>query len=159
MVASCGLLVTGCRSLILTSPQPPATSQNFIFTATCTCRSVVPHSAHDGLASIAEMVPNAELPSWPLGLANCGWFRMLNASIRASVCIAPIFVFLINDRSTLKSPGPRTLLRPVLPNVPVESAVCLKHDVLNHCVIVGFDTFGSQIVSGRLFVMPVESIG
>src|SRR5262249_8139153 len=70
----------------------------------------------------------------------------------------PNLVFLMIERSMLNCPGPRTLLRPVLPKVPVASAVCLKHDVLNHCAIVGLSSTGSQIVSGRLFVMPVESI-
>ena len=48
------------------------TRQNFIFSATWTWRSVVPHSEHEGLASIAEIVPNAAFPSCPFGFANCG---------------------------------------------------------------------------------------
>jgi hypothetical protein len=35
-------------------------------------RSVVPHSAHDGLGSIAAIVPNAALPSCVFGCANWG---------------------------------------------------------------------------------------
>src|SRR5262249_3885691 len=83
---------------------------------------------------------------------------MLNASMRTSVATLPIVVFLMIDASMLKSPGPRTVLRAVLPNVPVESDVCWKHDVLNHCPIVGLLETGSQIVFGRLFVRPVDVI-
>src|SRR5213593_3928392 len=116
------------------SHQPLAidTVQNLSLTATCICRSVVPHSAHEGLASIAEIVPNAELPSCPFGFANCGWFSRLNTSSRSSDATGPIFVFLIIEASMLNCPGPRTVLRPVLPNVPVVSATCWKQEVLKN---------------------------
>src|SRR5215813_11277956 len=83
---------------------------------------------------------------------------MLNASTRNSVLTVPMFVDLIIDRSMLNWPGPRTVLRPVLPNVPVVSATCWKHDVLNQRSIVASPSTGSQIVFGRLLVMPVESM-
>src|SRR5436190_22655605 len=84
---------------------------------------------------------------------------MLNASIRSSELTGPIAVVLIADRSMLNCPGPRTLLRPVLPNVPVVSATCWKQDVLNHLSIVApLLSAGSQVVFGRLFVMPVDSM-
>src|SRR5262245_8463836 len=83
---------------------------------------------------------------------------MLNASIRNSVLKLPNLVFLIIDMSTLKSPGPRTLLRPVLPKVAVVSAVCWKQDALNHASIVALLATGSHRVFGRLFVRPVDSI-
>src|SRR5438067_2404462 len=60
--------------------------------------------------------------------------------------------------SRLNCPGPRTVLRPVLPKVPVVSATCWKHDVLNQLSIVGLPATGSQIVFGRLLVMPVDSM-
>src|SRR6185295_6794944 len=56
--------------------------QNLNFIESWTCRSVVPHSAQDGLASIVEMVPKAAFPSWPWGWPNCGWLSTLNASTR-----------------------------------------------------------------------------
>src|SRR5437867_21138 len=104
------------------------------------------------------MVPNAELPNVAFGFANCGWFRTLNASSRTSLFTCAIRVFLISEKSTLKSPGPRTELRPVLPKVPVESATCWKHDVLNQRSIVPVLRFGSHTVLGRLLVMPVDSM-
>src|SRR5437867_13436001 len=104
------------------------------------------------------MVPNCGLPNCPFGFANCGRFRTLNTSSRSSDDTGPNFVFLISDPSILNCPGPRTLLRPVLPNVAVVSETVWKHDVLNHCPIVELLNTGSQIVFGRLFVMPVESI-
>src|SRR5215475_7369108 len=129
------------------------------FTASCTCRSVVPQVAHDGLASIAEIVPNAALPNVVFGLANCGWFRTLKISSRSSESTRPIRVFLIPEKSMLKSPGPRTELRLVLPNVPVVSGTCWKHDVLNQRSIVALPpSDGSQTVFGRLLVMPVDSM-
>src|SRR5258707_2251097 len=103
-------------------------------------------------------MPNAELPNWPLGLLNCAVFSTLNISRRSSELTGPIFVFLISDASMFRSPGPRRLLRLVLPNVPVVSVVCTKQDVLNHCKIVGFERTGSQVWFGRLLVMPVESM-
>src|SRR5262249_10883197 len=112
----------------------------------------------DGLASIAEIVPNAELPSCPFGFANCAWFSRLNTSMRISEATGPILVFLMTDASMLNCPGPRTVLRPVLPNVPVVSATCWKQLVLNHCAIVGLLETGSQIVFGRLLPRPVDSM-
>ncbi len=94
-------------SFELRNPEPrthypePIAFQNLALNASCTCRSVVPHNAHDGLASIAEIVPNAAFPNWPFGFANCGWLKMLNASMRNSVVTCPIGVVLIIDRSTL----------------------------------------------------------
>src|SRR5262249_26073975 len=125
--------------------------------ASCTCRSVVPQKAHDELASIDEMVPNAALPNCPFGLANCGWLNRLNASTRSSVSTCPTRVFLMIDASTLACPGPRTVLRPVLPSVAVASAGRTKHDVSNHLSIVGLESAGSHTVFGRL-VTPVEPI-
>ena len=140
-------------------PVPSARpAQNLSFTASCICRSVVPHVAHDGLASIAEIVPNAALPNWPFGFANCGWFSRLKISSRSSDDHRPILVFLITDMSTLNWPGPRTVLRPVSPKVPVVSGTCWKHAVLNHRSMVGLLGTGSQIVFGRLLVMPVDSM-
>ena len=72
--------------------------------------------------------------------------------------MGPIFVFLISEKSTLKSPGPRTVLRPVLPNVADVSGTCWKHAVLNQVSIVGLVSAGSQRVFGRLFPMPVDSM-
>src|SRR3979490_566883 len=104
------------------------------------------------------MVPNAALPSWLLGFANCGWFSRLKISSRSSDDTGPIFVFLINDPSILNWPGPLTVFRPVLPNVPVVSPTCWKQAVLNHWPIVGLLSTGSQMVFGRLFEMPVDSM-
>src|SRR5262245_57432234 len=83
---------------------------------------------------------------------------MLNASTRNSVLILPNVVDLIIDMSMLNCPGPRTVLRPVLPNVPVVSATCWKHDVLNQRSIVALLRTGSQVVFGRLLPMPVDSM-
>src|ERR1700682_3315640 len=105
---------------------------------------------------MAEMVPKAALPSCPVGFANCGWFRTLKSSRRSSDVTGPILVFLIIDASMLNCPGPRTVLRPVLPNVPVVSVTCWKQEVLNHCPIAGLLDAGLQIVFGRLLVMPVD---
>src|SRR5437899_13040636 len=63
----------------------------------------------------------------------------------------------MSDASMLNWPGPRSEFRLVLPKVAVVSAVCAKHDVLNHLSIVGSLSVGSQIVFGRL-VMPVDSM-
>jgi hypothetical protein len=50
---------------------PGPHDQNRTLNAIWMLRSVVPHSAHDGLGSIAEIVPNAALPNWLFGCANC----------------------------------------------------------------------------------------
>src|SRR6185295_12826871 len=105
-----------------------------------------------------EMTPNAELPNCPFGLLNCGVFRTLKISSRSSELTRPSLVFLMIDASRFLRPGPRTLLRAVVPKVPVVSATCWKQAVLNHCVIVGFDSTGSQIWFGRLLVRPVDSM-
>src|SRR5260370_2977673 len=105
-----------------------------------------------------EIVPNAALPSCPLGLLNCGVFSTLNTSIRNSEETGPILVFLMIDASIFLSPGPRMLFRDVLPKVPVVSGTCWKHDMLNHWVIVGLARTGSQIVFVPVFQMPVESM-
>ena len=59
--------------------------QNLTLKASCTCRSTVPHNEHDGLESMAVIVPAAALPIVVLGLPNCGWFNRLNASTLNSV--------------------------------------------------------------------------
>ena len=65
----------------------------------------------------------------------------------------------LDDREVdVELPGPRTVLRPVLPKVAVVPGTRAKAAVLNHMSIVGLSRVGSPIVSGRLFVMPVDSI-
>ena len=130
---------------IRTSPSPPAVSA---------ARSV-PQSEHDGLDSIAEMTPAEALPIVVFGLANCGWFSRLNASIRNSVSTPPNRVFLINA-SMLNEPGPRIETAAVSPYVPVGSVTGAKHDVSNQRSIVGLSSLASQIWFGRLPV-PVDA--
>ena len=119
-----------------------------------------PHLA--ALSTLADTLimayPNAGLPNTPFGLANCGLLNRLKISRRSSDITRPNLVFLISDASTLNCPGPRTEFRPVAPNVPVVSATCAKHAVLNHWPMVASLFTGSQIVFGRLLVMPVESM-
>ena len=83
---------------------------------------------------------------------------MLNASTRTSLSTCATRVFLISEKSILKSPGPRTEFRRVVPNVPVGSATCWKHEVLNQRSMVALPSAGSQTVLGRLLVMPVDSM-
>ena len=78
--------------------------------------------------------------------------------MRNSVSTFPNRVSLMTEKSMLNCPGPRTVLRPVLPKVAVVSVTRAKAAVLNHMSIVGLSRVGSPIVSGRLFVMPVDSI-
>src|SRR4051812_4347358 len=61
----------------------------------------------------------------------------------------------MSDASRLTDPGPRMMLRPASPKVPVTSVGATKQDVSNHRSIVGLDSDPSQIRFGRLPV-PVD---
>ena len=97
-----------------------------------------------------EMTPNCELPNWPFGWPNCGWFSRLNISTRSSVSVLPIRVCLMTEASILNAPGPRRVLRPVLPYVAVTSAGAWKQEVLNHCAIVAL----LSAVNSNLLMAP-----
>src|SRR5579872_5767437 len=102
------------------------------------------------------MVPTAAFPIVVFGLANCGWFSTLKASMRTSVLSGPSRVFLIRLASRFTDPGPRMMPRPELPYVAVVSVVGTKHDVSNQWSIVGFASVPLQIRFGRLPV-PVDA--
>jgi len=61
------------------------------------------------------MVMNPDEPTSPLGLRKWGVFVTLKASTRASRLIFLIGNLRKSERSRFPQPGPRIVLRPVLP--------------------------------------------
>ena len=114
--------------------QPPV-DQNFTLNATWTFRSVVPQRAHDGLASIAEIVPKAALPTTPFGFPSGGVFVKLNISVRNSKFLtSPKYVRLMKAMSAVRYPGPRAGLREAFPIV--NCGATAKADVSNQRPVV-----------------------
>ena len=74
--------------------------------------------------------------------------KMLNPSTRISTAlVSPNGTRLMNDRSALIIPGPRTELRGALPDWP--AGAFWNAAVLNHCAAVFAPAFGSATRFGR----------
>src|SRR5258707_2811350 len=67
---------------------------------------------------VAEIVPKAEEVVLPDGWAKFGWLRMSNASTRSlKVRLSSIFVSFSPERSISLKPGPKIMLRDMVPSV------------------------------------------
>jgi len=103
------------------------------------------------------MRPKFALFSVPDGLANVGWFRMLNASARNWIwCPSVTANSRISAESKVKAPGPCKLLRPAFPNVP--GAFAWKADLLNHAFSVGLLSTGLPTTLGRSAPTPLNEL-
>src|SRR6266436_1421444 len=98
------------------------------------------------------MVPNAPELRLPFGARKFVWLNRLNASRRNSKAAGPPSGNRFDiARSICQNFGPRTVLRPALPNGWLGSAGAATHALLNQLLIVRSapDAIGSHVTLAR----------
>src|SRR5207247_8431051 len=111
-------------------------------------------------SEVRVIVPNAAELRLPFGAAKFARSNRLNASTRtssrAAVGDAPNGIDLLAAASTCQKPGPRTVLRPALPNGWLESVGIATQSLLNQFAIdcVPDAAYGSHVTFGRSLFAP-----